>query len=179
MSSTGKFKDEPEMEYDTRQYERLSEGHPDKIYEHLKSRVYLVIRMQEQKKNLHEREALLSAKPLKGQDVSGTMVPVAPGVEKATKDQRQIKIQMKRQAVRQCRPLVAQQPHQEAARQQKPNQRAKMQKGTKQTREIIAGLSKTTTMRRLAHRHSLLFHVSSFIAQSVTKKHLVCILMHR
>ena len=73
------------MEYDIRQYERLGEGHPEKTYEHLKSRVHLVIRMQEQKKSMHEREALLSAKPLKGKDVSGTTVPAAPGVEQSGK----------------------------------------------------------------------------------------------
>ena len=61
-----KIKDEPEMEYGIRQCGRLSEGHPEKTYEHLKSRVYLVTRRQEQKKNPHEREALLSAKPLRG-----------------------------------------------------------------------------------------------------------------
>ena len=41
--------------------------------------------MQEQKKNRLEREALLSAKPLKGKDASGTTVPAAPGVEQTTK----------------------------------------------------------------------------------------------
>jgi hypothetical protein len=40
----------------------MPENDPNKTYEHLKSCVAKVITMQEQKKNLAEREALLTAK---------------------------------------------------------------------------------------------------------------------
>ena len=68
-----KIKDEPEMEYDTRLYERMSESDPNKTYEHLKKCVQRVIQMQEQRKNLAEREALLTAKDSRreGGDCSG------------------------------------------------------------------------------------------------------------
>ena len=80
-----KIKDEPEMEYDIKHDERLDEGHPQKTYEHLQSCVHLDVRMQEQTKNLLEREALLSSKPLKGKDVCGTTALAALGVEQTNK----------------------------------------------------------------------------------------------
>jgi len=57
-----KIKDEPDMNWDIKNYERMPENDPNKAYEHLKSCVARVITMQEQKKNLADREALLVAK---------------------------------------------------------------------------------------------------------------------
>jgi len=56
------IKDEPEMALDIKSYERMNDQDPDKTYAHLKRSVEKVITMQEQRKNLADREALLAAK---------------------------------------------------------------------------------------------------------------------
>jgi hypothetical protein len=57
-----KIKDEPEMSFDVKDYERMSDHDTKKTYVHLKRCVEKVITMQEQRKNLADREALLAAK---------------------------------------------------------------------------------------------------------------------
>ena len=57
-----KIKDEPEMAWDIKRYERMTEYDANKTYEYLRNCVAEVITMQEQKKNLADREALLAAK---------------------------------------------------------------------------------------------------------------------
>ena len=74
------------MKYDISQYERKNEGDPKKTYTHLKNCVQLVIRMQEQKKNSMEREALLTAKPVKIGDVSGAAAVATTNQDKRVKE---------------------------------------------------------------------------------------------
>ena len=57
-----KIKDEPALQYDVNEYERMFESDPKKSYTYLRLCVEMAIRMQEQKKNLADREALLTAK---------------------------------------------------------------------------------------------------------------------
>ena len=70
-----KIKDEPEMEFDIKNYERMSENDPSKTYEHLRNCVQKVITMQEQKKNLADREALLAARDIRRDNKITTAVP--------------------------------------------------------------------------------------------------------
>ena len=57
-----KIKEEDELKYDINLYERMHEGDPKKTYKHLMSCVESVIKLQDQRKNILEKEALLSAK---------------------------------------------------------------------------------------------------------------------
>ena len=80
-----KIKDEPEMEYDIKLYERMNEDDPKKTYEHLKGCVQKIIQMQEQRKNLAEREALLTAKESRREGKTSMAVPAASGTQKSNK----------------------------------------------------------------------------------------------
>jgi hypothetical protein len=70
-----KIKDEPEMEFDVKNYERMSENDPFATCEHLRNYVQKVITMQEQKKNLADREALLVARDIRRDNKITTAVP--------------------------------------------------------------------------------------------------------
>jgi hypothetical protein len=80
-----KIKDEPEMDFDIKLYERMSEGDPNKTYAHLRGCVQKIIQMQEQRKNLAEREALLTAKHARQEGKTSTAVPAATGADRSNK----------------------------------------------------------------------------------------------
>jgi hypothetical protein len=84
-----KIKDEPEMSYDINEYERMRERDPRKSYLYLKECVLDVIARQEQRKNLREREALLSAKPDKSADPTSDAAAAASPNKGEKKDKGQ------------------------------------------------------------------------------------------
>ena len=64
-----KICDEEQMKYDMNLYERMREGDPSKSYKHLLYCVESVIKLQEQRKNILEKEALLSGRAPKAVEV--------------------------------------------------------------------------------------------------------------
>ena len=80
-----KIKDEPEMEYDIKLYERINEDDLKKTYKHFKGCVQKIIQMQEQRKNLAEREALLMAKDARREAETPVAVPARSCADKSNK----------------------------------------------------------------------------------------------
>ena len=63
----------------------MNEDDPKKTYAHLKGCVQKVIQMQEQRKNLAERQALLTAKESRREGKTSVAVPATSGAQKSNK----------------------------------------------------------------------------------------------